>query len=106
MGANLERMEVAKGWIQRLLTLEDQHVIENNHILYFGKKEHDILSQLQKTSRVCISEVIFPGKAMLEIKGVRADLIKVVINIEHLLCEVQEEMARKKEQALWSLSGE
>lgn len=105
MGPNPEKMTEAQAWIQRLLTLQD-HIIENNHILYLGKKEHDILSQLQETSRVSISEIISPGKASLEIKGAQADLIEVVTNIERILCKVQEEMARKKERDLWSLSGE
>lgn len=106
MGSNEDKMGEAREWIQRILTLQDQHIIENNHILYLGKKEHDILSQLQKTTRVQISEIISPGKAILQIRGAQADLIEVVMNIEHMLCEVQEEMARKKEQALWSLSSE
>ncbi|XP_037692770.1 protein mono-ADP-ribosyltransferase PARP9 [Choloepus didactylus] len=104
MGSNKEEMHEAQEWIHRMLTLQDHHIIEHSHILYFGKKEHDILSQLQKTSGVSISEIISPGKAKLEIKGAQADLIEVVMNIEHLLCKVQEEMARRKERDLWSLS--
>lgn len=106
MGSNQEKMDEAREWIQRILTHQDQHIIENNHILYLGKKEHDILSQLQKITGVQISEIINPGKAILQIRGAQADLIEVVMNIEHMLCDVQEEMARKKEQALWSLSGQ
>ncbi|KAM8770640.1 protein mono-ADP-ribosyltransferase PARP9 isoform 2-T2 [Rhynchonycteris naso] len=106
MGSNLEKMAEAQEWIQRLLTHQDLHIIENNHIFYLGRKEHDILSQLQETSKVSILEVINPGKAILEIKGAQADVIEVIMNIEQMLCEVQEEMARKKEQALWSLSGQ
>lgn len=106
MGSNQEKMSEAQEWIQRMLTLQDKHIIENNHILFLGKKEHDILSQLQEISRVSISEVISPGKATLEIKGAQADLIEVVMNIERMLCEVQEEIAKKKERALWSLSGQ
>lgn len=106
MGFNLESMREAQVWIQKILTLQDQHIIENNHILYLGKKEHDILLQLQRTSSVSISEIISPEKAMLEIKGAQGDLVQVVLNIEHMLCKVQEELAREKEQALWSLSGQ
>ncbi|XP_054431187.1 protein mono-ADP-ribosyltransferase PARP9 isoform X1 [Pteronotus mesoamericanus] len=104
MGSKWEKIQEAQEWIQRILTHQDQHIIENNHILYLGKKEHDILSQLQAASKVSISEIITPRKATLEIKGAQADLIEVVMKIEKMLCEVQEEMARKKEQALWSLS--
>ncbi|XP_061049146.1 protein mono-ADP-ribosyltransferase PARP9 isoform X1 [Eubalaena glacialis] len=106
MGSNQEKIDEAQAWIQRILTLQDYHIIEDMHILYLGKKKHDYLSQLQKTSWVSISEIISPGKAHLEIKGAQADLINAVMNIEHMLCEVQEEMARKKERVLWSLSGQ
>ncbi|CAK6441715.1 unnamed protein product [Pipistrellus nathusii] len=104
MGLNQEKICEAQEWIQRMLTLQDKHIIENNHILFLGKKEHDILSQLQE--RVSISEIISPGKATLEIQGAQADLIKVVMNIELMLCEVQEEIAKRKERALCSLSGQ
>ncbi|XP_077900252.1 protein mono-ADP-ribosyltransferase PARP9 isoform X2 [Ictidomys tridecemlineatus] len=105
MGWNKEEIYEAKAWIQRLLTSQNIHTIENKHILHLGKKEHDILSKLQKTSSVSITEVISPGKANLEIRGARDDLIEVVMNIEHMLCEVQEEVTREKEQNLWILSA-
>nr|XP_012635939.2 poly [ADP-ribose] polymerase 9 isoform X1 [Microcebus murinus] len=103
---NKEEMCEAKAWIQRILTLRNQHIIKNNHILYLGKEEHDLLSLLQKTSNVSISEIITPGEAWLEIKGAQTDLIEAVLSIEHMLCKVQEEVARKKEQGLWNLLGQ
>nr|AIC34787.1 poly ADP-ribose polymerase family member 9 [Alouatta sara] len=105
MGFNIEEMCEAQAWIQRILSLHHIHIIENNHILYLGKKEHDILSQLQKTSRVTITEIASPERTKLEIEGAQADLIEVVMNIEDMLCKVQEEMARKKERSLWSFLG-
>uniref|UniRef100_A0A2R9CL01 Poly(ADP-ribose) polymerase family member 9 n=1 Tax=Pan paniscus TaxID=9597 RepID=A0A2R9CL01_PANPA len=106
MGFNVEEMYEAHAWIQRILSLQNHHIIENNHILYLGRKEHDILSQLQKTSSVSITEIISPGRTKLEIEGAQADLIEVVMNIEDMLCKVQEEMARKKERGLWRLLGQ
>lgn len=106
MGSDLEKMKEAQAWIQRILTPQDHHIIENNHILYLGRKEHDILTQFQNTLGVSISEIITPEKATLEIKGAQAGVIEVIMNIEHMLCEVQEEMTRKKELVLWSMSGE
>ncbi|XP_008706383.2 protein mono-ADP-ribosyltransferase PARP9 isoform X1 [Ursus maritimus] len=106
MGSDLEKMKEAQVWIQRILTPQDHHIIENNHILYLGRKEHDILTQFQNTLRVSISEVITPEKATLEIKGAQAGVIEVIMNIEHMLCEVQKEMTRKKELVLWSMSGQ
>ncbi|EPY77290.1 poly [ADP-ribose] polymerase 9 [Camelus ferus] len=100
MGSNQEKVDEAQAWIQRILTLQDCHIIEDNHILYLGEEEHDILSQLQKMLQVSISEIISPGKAKLEIKGAQADLIEAVMKIEHMLCEVQEEMVEKIDNAL------
>ena len=76
MGPNQEKIDEAQAWIQRILTLQDYHIIEDMHILYLGKKKHDYLSQLQKTSWVSISEMISPGKAHLEIKGAQAEVGK------------------------------
>ncbi|XP_045143481.1 protein mono-ADP-ribosyltransferase PARP9 isoform X1 [Echinops telfairi] len=103
MGSNEEEMSEAKEWIQKILALQKHHIIENNHILYFGKKEFDVLSQLQEATGVSISESINPGKTQLEIKGARPDLIEAVMCIETMLCRVQEEMARENEQHLQSL---
>lgn len=106
MGVNAEEMCEAKEWIERLLTSEEHHIIENNHILYLGKNEHDKLSQLQTASGVSISETVSPLKAMLEIRGAQADLIEAVMNVECMLCEVQGEVARKKEKSLFDLLGQ
>ncbi|XP_016048064.2 protein mono-ADP-ribosyltransferase PARP9 isoform X1 [Erinaceus europaeus] len=106
MGCNLEKMNEAQAWIQRMLSFQNDHVIENNYILYLGKKEHRFLSQLQKTLGISITEIIYPGNTKLEIKGAKADLTEVVIKIENMLCEVQAEMTRKKEQDLWNIIGQ
>ncbi|KAL6029935.1 hypothetical protein STEG23_028863, partial [Scotinomys teguina] len=103
MGVKVEEMCEAKEWIERLLTSKDCYVIENSHILYLGKKEHDTLSQLQTTLDVSISETVSPSKATLAIRGDQADLIEAVTHIECMLCEVQEEVARKMEKSLWGL---
>lgn len=103
MGSNKEQMSEAQAWLQRLLALPDRQTIENNHIFYLGRKEHDLLAQLQKDLGISICEIIHPGRACLEIQGAQAGLIEGVMNIERVLCEVQEEVAQRKEQALWSL---
>uniref|UniRef100_A0A4W2DI95 Karyopherin subunit alpha 1 n=1 Tax=Bos indicus x Bos taurus TaxID=30522 RepID=A0A4W2DI95_BOBOX len=104
MGSYWEKIDEAKAWIQRILSSKECHIIEDKHILYFGEKEHDDLSVLQKTLCISISEIVTLGKAHLEIRGAPANLIEAVINIEQMLCKVQEEMARTEEQVLWSLS--
>lgn len=105
MGVKVGEMCEAQEWTERLLASQGHHVIENHHILYLGKKEHDMLSQLQTSSSVSISETVSPRTATLEIRGSQADLIEAVMKIECMLCEVQEEVAGKKERSLRSLSG-
>ncbi|KAM4889218.1 protein mono-ADP-ribosyltransferase PARP9 [Thomomys bottae] len=104
-GSSRENMQEAEVWIKRLLTTQDHYIIENNHILCFGKKEHDNLFLLQKTLSISIVENIFMEKTSLEIKGDRFDIMKVVMKIECMLCDVQEEMARKNEKMLYIFLG-
>ncbi|XP_069886180.1 protein mono-ADP-ribosyltransferase PARP9 [Dipodomys merriami] len=106
MGATKEKMQEAEAWIKRLLTFQDHYIIENNHILYLGKKEHEKLALLQKTTSVSIKEPILIGKTYLEIKGDRSNLMKVVMKVECMLCDVQEEVVRKNEKALYSFLGQ
>ncbi|XP_036059402.1 protein mono-ADP-ribosyltransferase PARP9 [Onychomys torridus] len=103
IGVKVGEMYEAKEWIERLLTSENHYIIENSHILYLGKKEHDTLSQLQTTLGISISETVSPSKATLEVRGDQAKLIEAVTIIECMLCEVQEEVARRKERSLWGL---
>ncbi|XP_040106401.1 protein mono-ADP-ribosyltransferase PARP9 isoform X2 [Oryx dammah] len=106
MGSYWEKVDEAQAWIQRILSSKDCYIIEDKHILDLGKKEHDDLSLLQEKLCVSISEIVTLGRAHLEIRGAQANLIEAVMNIEQMLCEVQEKMARTKEQVLWSLSGQ
>ncbi|XP_042088131.1 protein mono-ADP-ribosyltransferase PARP9 isoform X2 [Ovis aries] len=106
MGSYWEKVDEAQAWIQRILSSKDCYIIEDKHILYLGKKEHNDLSLLQENLCVSISEIVTLGRAHLEIRGAQANLIEAVMNIEQMLCEVQEKMARTKEQVLWSLSGQ
>lgn len=103
IGVKVEEMYEAEEWIEGLLTSENHYTIENSHILYLGKKEHDTLSQLQTTLGVSISETVSPSKATLEVRGDQAELIETVTKIECMLCEVQEEVARRKKKSLWGL---
>ena len=72
MGSYWEKVDEAQAWIQRILSSEDCYIIEDKHILYLGKKEHNDLSLLQENLCVSISEIVTLGKAHLEIRGKRA----------------------------------
>ncbi|KAM5281106.1 protein mono-ADP-ribosyltransferase PARP9 [Ctenodactylus gundi] len=105
MASNPEELCEAEAWIRRLLSSQDHHVVENNHILHLGTREHGFLSDLQMNSGVSISEAVGPGRARLEVEGDQAGLMVAVLSIEHMLCKVQEHVARKREPGLRSASG-
>ncbi|XP_074070761.1 protein mono-ADP-ribosyltransferase PARP9 [Macrotis lagotis] len=94
-GNNEEQLVAAKKWIINLLQSQEYHFIENNHIFYFGKEEHDQLFHLKNNFEVSISENISPGKATLEIRGRLNSIIPVILHIENLLGDVQIDFANK-----------
>ncbi|XP_051841367.1 protein mono-ADP-ribosyltransferase PARP9-like isoform X1 [Antechinus flavipes] len=102
-GNNEEQLAAAKKWIAKLLQTQECRFIENNHIFYLGKEEHDQLSYLKNYFEVSISEDISPGKATLEIRGRLNSIIPVMLHIENLLWHVQLDYAKKKFSKLTDL---
>ncbi|XP_072469907.1 protein mono-ADP-ribosyltransferase PARP9 isoform X2 [Notamacropus eugenii] len=94
-GNNEEQLAAAKKWIFQLLQAQECRFIENNHIFYLGKEEHDQLSHLSKVYEVSISEDISSGKATLEIRGKLNNIIPMMLRIENLLWSVQMDYAEK-----------
>ncbi|XP_044522671.1 protein mono-ADP-ribosyltransferase PARP9 [Gracilinanus agilis] len=88
-GNKEEHLDAAKKWVHKLLQAQECRVIENNHIFYFGKEEHDLLTHLKNKFEVSIREDIRPGKATLEITGRLKNIIPMMLNIEILLWRVQ-----------------
>ncbi|XP_051841366.1 protein mono-ADP-ribosyltransferase PARP9-like [Antechinus flavipes] len=95
-GNNEEQLAAAKKWIAKLLQTQECRFIENNHIFYLGKEEHDQLSHMKDYFEVSISEDISPGKATLEIRGRLNSIIPMMLHIENLLWDVQINYAKKK----------
>ncbi|XP_074157490.1 protein mono-ADP-ribosyltransferase PARP9 [Sminthopsis crassicaudata] len=95
-GNNEEQLASAKKWIAKLLQTQECCFIENNHIFYLGKEEHELLFNLKNDFEVSISEDISPGKATLEIRGRLNRIIPVMLHIENLLWDVQINYAKKK----------
>ncbi|XP_036603617.1 protein mono-ADP-ribosyltransferase PARP9 [Trichosurus vulpecula] len=94
-GNNEEQLDAGKKWIFQLLQPQECRFIENNHIFYLGKEEHDQLSHLKNKFGVSISEDISSGKATLEIIGRLNSIIPAMLFIENLLCAVQKNYAEK-----------
>ncbi|XP_020841607.1 protein mono-ADP-ribosyltransferase PARP9 isoform X3 [Phascolarctos cinereus] len=95
IGNSKEQLVAAKKWIFELLQAQECRFIENNHIFYLGKEEHDNLYHLKNKFEVSISEEISSGKATLEIRGRLNSIIPVMLHIENLLWLVQRDYAEK-----------
>ncbi|XP_027701011.1 protein mono-ADP-ribosyltransferase PARP9 [Vombatus ursinus] len=95
IGNNEEQLVAAKKWIVKLLRAQECCFIEDNHIFYLGKEEHDRLSYLKNKFEVSISEEISSGKATLEIRGKPNSIIPVMLHIENLLWVVQRAYTEK-----------
>ncbi|MGH0134605.1 UNVERIFIED_CONTAM: hypothetical protein FKN15_033512 [Acipenser sinensis] len=100
-GEDKEALMEAEKWIRHtLLRSPERLTIQNNHIYYFGQKEHDDLSRFQCIYEVSIKEMVKDGKASLEITGTPQRVIKTMLVVEKLCCEVQEEYAMAEENEM------
>ncbi|KAK6483007.1 protein mono-ADP-ribosyltransferase PARP9-like [Huso huso] len=100
-GEDKEAIMEAEKWIRHtLLRSPERLTIQNNHIYYFGQKEHVDLSRFQCIYEVSIKEMVKDGKASLEITGTPQRVIKTMLAVEKLCCEVQEEYAMAEENEM------
>uniref|UniRef100_H3AXB5 Uncharacterized protein n=1 Tax=Latimeria chalumnae TaxID=7897 RepID=H3AXB5_LATCH len=100
-GGTPEALEEARSWIEsRVLLEQEQLAINNNHMCYFGQKEHRFLSKLKDQHSVFIIETVTERGAGLEISGSPRGVLAAALEIEELICRVQEEHARKEEEEL------
>ncbi|XP_043930931.1 protein mono-ADP-ribosyltransferase PARP9-like [Protopterus annectens] len=100
-GEDNETLQEAQAWIKRTL-LVDHHsyVINNNHIFYLGMKEHEQLQNIEATYGISLVEFLSDTEAHLEVKGHPFSVHRAFLEIERLLCFVQEEYAVKHEREL------
>ncbi|KAE8581730.1 hypothetical protein XENTR_v10024921, partial [Xenopus tropicalis] len=99
-GPRHEDTEDAMLWLQNITKAPGSVLIQNKHILLFGKKEHRALGSPQ-FSRVEISEVLGDGKASLEIKGSQKDVVRAAVQVELMLLDAQEEQAENLQEELF-----
>ncbi|XP_029461156.1 protein mono-ADP-ribosyltransferase PARP9 [Rhinatrema bivittatum] len=109
-GKDSTNVSVAGAWIKdTLLPVQEHLLVEDKHIFYCGKREHEALSS--GCAGVSIATILSNGCAKVEVIGLPRDVIKAVLHIEKMLCGVQAEHARKKEEELlqsavqWSYAG-
>ncbi|XP_075037346.1 protein mono-ADP-ribosyltransferase PARP9 isoform X2 [Mixophyes fleayi] len=72
-------------------------VIQNNHIVLFGNKEHDILASPDFPD---VSIHLENGTATLKIDGPRQNKVKAAVLVERLLLEVEKKHAESLEEEL------
>ncbi|MBN3270922.1 PARP9 polymerase, partial [Polyodon spathula] len=100
-GEDKEALMEAEKWIRHtLLHSQERLTIQNNHIYYFGQKEHDDLCRIQHNYKVSLKETVKDGEASLKITGTPQKVIKTVLAVEKLCCEVQEEYAMAEENEM------
>lgn len=90
-GSNFTNVQEAEAWIQNTLKEHQLGVtIENNHIIYFGAQEHKGLVNKLDPS-ISLLETVEHGSAHIRITGLGPAVIKAALEIEKLLCEVQQQ---------------
>ncbi|NP_001120163.1 poly [ADP-ribose] polymerase 9 [Xenopus tropicalis] len=99
-GPRHEDTDDAMLWLQNITKAPGSVLIQNKHILLFGKKEHRALGSPQ-FSRVEISEVLGDGKASLEIKGSQKDVVRAAVQVELMLLDAQEEHTENLQEELF-----
>lgn len=102
-GETSEAMSEAETWIRNILKSSTSMTINNDHIMHFGQKDHEKLSNLQGDFNVDITEVFSNGNWSIVIKGDPVGVSCAALQVENMLCQVQEEIAssEKKELIPW-----
>ncbi|XP_035249780.1 protein mono-ADP-ribosyltransferase PARP9 isoform X2 [Anguilla anguilla] len=95
-----DQREAAR-WIAEMVYLtSNKCTILNNHILYFGQKEHAELQDFQAAFDLSIREFLKDGIAGVTITGPKLGVREAALRVEALCCEAQEEFARTEESAM------
>ncbi|TRY60714.1 hypothetical protein DNTS_016445 [Danionella cerebrum] len=93
-----EALREAKMWTLRMLNLHESITIQNNHVIYFGQKEHEDLLSLQTLLGVHIEDFFSREKSGLTIQGNAFDVSCAAFKVEAMLCKAQQEFARAEER--------
>ncbi|XP_034549319.1 protein mono-ADP-ribosyltransferase PARP9 isoform X2 [Notolabrus celidotus] len=103
-GSSEEATREAERWLQGLFGSSGTVVLCNNFILHFGEQEHQQLSRLTKRG-VRIQEYFQKGFAGITVKGELNEEVAVAgLQVEAILCKIQEEFVRDEEQEISRIS--
>ncbi|XP_049340824.1 protein mono-ADP-ribosyltransferase PARP9 [Astyanax mexicanus] len=96
-----EALREAKAWAVKVLHKQSSEVtMQNNHVIQFGQKEHEILMSYQTAFNVSIKEVFSDGKCGIFINGNSTGVSCAELEVEAMLCKAQEEFAQAEENDL------
>ncbi|KAI4875642.1 hypothetical protein NFI96_025982, partial [Prochilodus magdalenae] len=96
-----EALREAKSWAVGILHITSSNfTITNNHITQFGQEDHVKLSSLQSKFNVHITEFFMNGKCGVTIFGDNTDVSSAALEVEAMLCQVQENLAQAEENDL------
>uniref|UniRef100_UPI00398EA252 protein mono-ADP-ribosyltransferase PARP9 n=1 Tax=Pristiophorus japonicus TaxID=55135 RepID=UPI00398EA252 len=94
-GKDYPFLERAQFWINNTILLPQEHlIIENKNISYFTTAEHEVLAAHREMKQISMEETVNIMGTFIELSGPHFEMLDVALHIEHLLCELQEEMAR------------
>ncbi|KAI7808914.1 hypothetical protein IRJ41_016525 [Triplophysa rosa] len=96
-----EALREAQAWIMNMLgPRNDTITIMNNHVIYFGQKDHENLLSLQTMFGVKIAVFFKNGNGGIFITGEPISVSCVAIEVESMLCQAQNDFALDEESDL------
>uniref|UniRef100_A0A3B3BUS4 Poly [ADP-ribose] polymerase n=1 Tax=Oryzias melastigma TaxID=30732 RepID=A0A3B3BUS4_ORYME len=99
-GPSRESVREAEKWLKDLFYSSKKIIIYNNFILHFGNKDFNLLSRWNKDG-VSIEEILSQGHACIVINSKSEEnLFSTVVNVEALLCQVQNDFVSEEEREL------
>ena len=107
MGPSDESTREAERWLSSLVSKpSDTVIISNNFIQYFGEKEHQQLSRLNKRG-ISIMECFENSHSTIIVRGDSAeDVVVAGLQVEAMLCKVQREFVIEEEATMCLMSTE
>ncbi|XP_041856795.1 protein mono-ADP-ribosyltransferase PARP9 isoform X3 [Melanotaenia boesemani] len=104
-GPSEEAVAEARTWYHDLISQHRPVNICNNFILHFGEKEHRQLSGLMKRG-VSVEEFFTQGHACIMVQGDKEETIPAVLQVEAMLCKIQQEFVSEEEREISMLSSQ
>uniref|UniRef100_A0A4W3H6A5 Poly [ADP-ribose] polymerase n=1 Tax=Callorhinchus milii TaxID=7868 RepID=A0A4W3H6A5_CALMI len=94
-------LECAKHWFTKnILEPQGHFIINNQNICYITVQEYAALSNIKTEYAIDIAGKITDSGVQIVLNGPRLMVLNAILNIEKMLCEVQEKNTKKREAEL------